>query len=811
LGFGTWDFPPLLIVLIFLTSSVFAQPIPKLTAVSPDRIQRGTSAELTFAGEHLGDALQVVVHGDPGVTITLQSAPTSSAVLGIESAGGITRVPTEVNSKDAKRVAAKLIVDAGAPPGTREIRLITANGVSNPMQLSVGQLPEIAERGPNNSLEQAQMIALPAAISGSISAAAQVDYYRFKAAKGQELIFEVDAFRRGSPLDSSLAILNSKGEELDRSEDALGLDSLLAFTVPADGEYILQLRDFRYQGGGNFSYRLYAGGLPFIETMFPFGAQRGTQPGVSIRGHNLAGTTNLVLDISASAPLGRQEIRASTPNGLSNPFPFDVSEYPEFFETEPNHGDAPPNDISVPVVINGRIGAPQDVDRFKFKSDTDQKLVCEVIARRFGSPLDALLTLSDANGNILQQNDDANGADARIEFDAKRDAEYILSLRDLTRRGGDKFVYRLAVRPPAAVDSGFTARFLPDTIRVHRGGTTRVRCEVTRLPGFNGPVRFALEDLPAGVFAEPLLLPPGSTGAVMTVTASKGAAPGSFPFSVMASGTVGGKALTRAAEPLSGNQPARQAFVTVLEEAPFALELLTLSASIEQEQTATLEVLVLRRDGFEGEVKLFAEGFSAGRDPITRSFDAPEAVVKGNETIGRINLRAKVDSEIGTRTVLVRGEAVVDGNTYTQFSRPVPVTVSQLPFLLSSTMSRLSVVALPADSQSPARETATTIKLERRAGFTNEVQLSLEGLPDGFDHVLNTIPAGAGETSLTLFANEKSPSNTNFTFRVVGSSVHNDKNYRRQTGGIALSIAAPEPQETKNSAAVSAEPANQTQ
>ena len=40
------------------------------------------------------------------------------------------------------------------------------------------------------------------------------------------------------------------GKELARNEDHNGLDSLLTFEVPEDGDYILQLRDFRYQGGG---------------------------------------------------------------------------------------------------------------------------------------------------------------------------------------------------------------------------------------------------------------------------------------------------------------------------------------------------------------------------------------------------------------------------------------------------------------------------------------------------------------------------------------------------------------------------------
>ena len=119
-------------------------------------------------------------------------------------------------------------------------------------------------------------------------------------------------------------------------------------------------------------------------------------------------------------------------------------------ESEPNDAADKANSVSVPVVINGKIGMAKDVDRFKFKTSSDQKLVCEVRANRFGSPLDPLLVLEDAKGAVLQQNDDASGEDPRIEFDAKKDAEYILSVRDLTDRGGDDFGYRLFIRPPGA-------------------------------------------------------------------------------------------------------------------------------------------------------------------------------------------------------------------------------------------------------------------------------------------------------------------------------------------------------------------------
>src|SRR5262249_10463784 len=403
--------------------------------------------------------------------------------------------------------------------------------------------PEVSETGSNNSAEQAQMISLPATVSGTISAAAQVDYFRFKASKGQELVFEVDASRRGSALDSSLAILNPAGKELVRSEDAKGLDSLATLTVPEEGEYVIQLRDFRYQGGGNYTYRLSAGALPYLDAMFPFGGQRGKQIEVALTGRNLAGTTKMVFAIATTASLGRQEIRARTPNGFSNPLPFDVSDFPNFLETEPNNTTDKVNTVTVPVVINGRIGEAKDIDRFKFKSAKDQKLICEVLASRFGSRLDALLVLSDAAGAILAQNDDAAVADARIEFDAKKDAEYILSLRDLTDRGGDNFNYRLSIGPPSAAESGFVAKFLPDTVRVHRGSRTFFRCEVARLAGFDGPVRFAFQDLPPGVSEDPLVLTTTPASGLMMISALPDAPLGSFPVKLAASGLVAGKTM----------------------------------------------------------------------------------------------------------------------------------------------------------------------------------------------------------------------------------------------------------------------------
>src|SRR5437667_5749056 len=120
-----------------------------------------------------------------------------------------------------------------------------------------------------------------------------------------------------------------------------------------------------------------------------------------------------------------------------------------------------------------------------------------------------------------------------------------------------------------------------------------------------------------------------------------------------------------------------------------------------------------------------------------------------------------MESEIGTRTVIIRGEAMVDGQSIVQYSSPVPVTVIQLPFVVSSTLTRLSVTALPTNAASAAAEASTTIKIDRRAGFTNEVLLALDGLAAGIQTTLEPIAPNATESTLKLVATEKAPIGTN--------------------------------------------------
>jgi hypothetical protein len=135
----------------------------------------------------------------------------------------------------------------------------------------------------------------------------------------------------------------------------------------------------------------------------------------------------------------------------------------------------------------------------------------------------------------------------------------------------------------------------------------------------------------------------------------------------------------------------------------------------------------------------------------------------------------------------------------------VPVTVTEVPFVISSTLTRLSVTALPTNAQSAASEAATTVKLQRRAGFTNEVNLALEGLPAGMIATLDKIPANGTETTLKLVATEKAPAGTN-SVALVAAGMHSDRNFKHRSS-LTLTINFPEPVDMPPTLATNAVPA----
>ncbi|MCU0703976.1 MAG: hypothetical protein MUF18_08375 [Fimbriiglobus sp.] len=125
----------------------------------------------------------------------------------------------------------------------------------------------------NDALENAEPIAVPCDVLGTIGKRYDKDWFRFEAKKGDVLYFELFADRLGSGMDTYFVVKNATGnkgnvvEEQDDDQDSLhpvtfftrnGDPAAAKFTAPADGPYVVMVasREGNVNYGPRCVYRL---------------------------------------------------------------------------------------------------------------------------------------------------------------------------------------------------------------------------------------------------------------------------------------------------------------------------------------------------------------------------------------------------------------------------------------------------------------------------------------------------------------------------------------------------------------------------
>jgi hypothetical protein len=142
------------------------------------------------------------------------------------------------------------------------------------------------------------------------------------------------------------------------------------------------------------------------------------------------------------------EFTVVTPAGESPPHKLLVDHEPVIPEKEPNNGFRQAQPVQLGQTVEGVVSQGLDVDTFRFEGKAGQQVVLEVFAARYGSPLDSLLTLFDADGRILATNDDLDSttADSRIEATLPKAGVFYVSLQDANDQDGPHYAYRLSLR-----------------------------------------------------------------------------------------------------------------------------------------------------------------------------------------------------------------------------------------------------------------------------------------------------------------------------------------------------------------------------
>ncbi|HSR70108.1 MAG TPA: hypothetical protein VLU25_19420 [Acidobacteriota bacterium] len=160
-----------------------------------------------------------------------------------------------------------LSVSAGIDFGLTALRL--EQGILSTIAVSEGpvfssfditsSLDAVPEQEPNDTLETAGDLQLPARVSGVVTPVQDTDLFSFQASQGDILTVYTQTERGVSRLDSFLSLETPSGELLafnDLNRLLRRFDSFLQVVLPDDGEYVLRVEDFALQGGPAFTYDL---------------------------------------------------------------------------------------------------------------------------------------------------------------------------------------------------------------------------------------------------------------------------------------------------------------------------------------------------------------------------------------------------------------------------------------------------------------------------------------------------------------------------------------------------------------------------
>ncbi len=304
-----------------------------------------------------------------------------------------------------------------------------------------------SESEPNDALERANLVSIPAKITGKISPesrsadpgaalhpAEDVDLYRISAQAGEEWLLEIHAASHKSgpvsALDSRIDILDEQGLPVLRTRLQALRESYFTFrgkdSDTSDDFRLhkwedMELDEYLYSSGEVTRLWLYPRGPDSGFKVYPGFGRRYTFLDTTPVSHALGEPAYIVKELAPE--------EAAVPNGL-----------PVF-----------------PIY---------------FQNDDDP-------LRRAGP-------------------------DSRLSFVAPKSGDYLVRVRDARSFGGDDFQYELEIRRPRP---DFSITVSTHKLSMPKGSGREWKVTATRLDGLNGPIAIHLEGLPEGFLAtDPLII-----------------------------------------------------------------------------------------------------------------------------------------------------------------------------------------------------------------------------------------------------------------------------------------------------------------
>lgn len=514
----------LLLAALFLPAAARAQlPSAELQTLTPPVIRAGETTVVTVGGLNL-EELTGLALSDPSIK--------AEAVAGTKQF--------------------RITVPAETPEGPVEVRTDGYFGRSTSRFLTIVTkgTPVVADSGAaNHDPATAPALPLEAVAHGSTDAN-QVDRWKLSLSKGQRVLVHCRAERIDSRADASLILTDIQGKQLATSHNEIGRDPMIDFTAPTNGDYLVGVHDFLYNGGAEYGYLLTASTRPWIDAVFPPAGQEGQVLEATLLGRNLPGGSpgeGLTIDgqpletVSVRLPVKAAEAarpdsatpaRAMLPGFTfshegSNPVRIGITGAPVVHEA--NDSDLPP--LTVPCEVAARFDKDGDTDSFRFSAKEKTAYWIEVIGDRLSGMVDPYVIVEKVTKGgdgketfaVVREGDDtasktgtrlqSGSRDTSLAIAAGDAADYRVTVVNQFDGGGPTRLYRLAIREARPDFELFAVQERshyektethPAAPLLRKGGTEPVRVLIHRRDGFDGPITLEAAGLPPGVTCPPV-------------------------------------------------------------------------------------------------------------------------------------------------------------------------------------------------------------------------------------------------------------------------------------------------------------------
>lgn len=656
-------------------------------------------------------------------------------------------------------IACKFEISADCPPGEYPFRLLTATQLSHLGTFHVSPFRIVEEAPePNNSIGEAMPVQ-PNVTVNAVLGHAPEDYYRVPMKAGQRLSVEVDSVRIAdqnygdSEFDLAVRIIDAEGHELASNDDnSLHIqDPVVSTEIARDGDvFVIVHRSVSAPSQTSYSLHIGTNRRPLVA--YPPGGQSGEIQTVRMIGDALG-------DFDATLDVPDERGNFAYFGNAPSPVTLRSSPYPNLLEGS----SAETNTVAdLPIALNGVIDRYDDTDLFELNVRKGKSLHVRVFSAALGSPIDPVIRVRNALGEIELEADDARLTDRdvfgtsyragggrpeildpSVMWTPKTDGPYVLEVSDSSGKGGPTGVYRVEIESPRTVVQtvlwsktfDWTESTRVTGLAVPKGGRHTVNVS---LPSgqWNSPdcdFDLVANGLPNGVRMIAPRVPKGSTFWPVQFVANANAQTGGAVITISAKPVDSSIAVeSRSQENIPFlNHPGGDSLhyvqvdryvMGVTDPVPFTIDIQQPKAALVRGGELPIAVKITRREGFNGPIE-YSVRFVHG----AVSFQPPTTIPPG-ETESILRLSASPGAPLGKQPLAVNARSLESDLPRSMGAGDLRASSEIVPFTIAEPY--VELVSQPESVRRGHRKKFVW-QVKHKTPFEGTARVKLLGLPKG--------------------------------------------------------------------------------